>query len=177
MKKNSLLVAAFVLIGLGAFAQRSGGHGGGGGGGGRGGRPGGGEGGQGEKMTPMQILAMLDKNNDGKIDKSEAQNSPNKRFAEKFDSLDVNKDGFIDQEELANMGKPDGNKPAALNAKKILMLADMNKDGKLDKEELSQKNDKYLLKNFDRIDLNADGFLNKKELSKFVKASKKIPQG
>ena len=173
MKKNRLLVAAFILIGLGAFAQRPGGGGGGG-------RPGGGQGrsggGQEEKMTPMQILAKLDKNNDGKIDKSEAENSPNKRFAENFERIDVNKDGFIDQKELANMGKPDANKPAALNAKKILKLADMNKDGKLDKEELIQKNDKNLLKNFDRIDLNADVFLNKKELSKFAKATKAMPQ-
>jgi len=164
MQKKSLMFAAMVLVGMGAYAQRPGGGGGGQGGG----RPQG----QGERPSAAQMMAMLDKNNDGKIDKTEASNSPNKRFAENFDRLDANGDGFIDQAELSNMGRPNGEKPKAVNAKSALKDMDANKDGKLDKEEVSQKNNKALVKSFDKIDTNADGFLDKSELDAFAKETK-----
>ena len=87
------MTGAMILVGIGACVQLLGGGSGGG-------RPDG----QGEKPSAAQIMAMLDKNNDGKIDKAEASNSPNKRFAEIFDRIDVNSDGSIDQVEENQIG-------------------------------------------------------------------------
>ncbi len=46
-------------------------------------------------LTPKQVIAMMDKNNDGKISKSES----NAELQPFFNEIDVNEDGFVDEKE------------------------------------------------------------------------------
>ena len=54
------------------------------------------------RPDPTQMLAQMDANKDGKLDKTEVKGP----MAENFSSFDTNNDGFITLEELKNAPKP-----------------------------------------------------------------------
>ncbi|MGE3804390.1 MAG: EF-hand domain-containing protein [Gemmataceae bacterium] len=112
------------------------------------------------KGNAADFIKRFDKNNDGKIDKSEAP----ERMAQFFDRIDANKDGKLDEKEvdqmLQRLRQNAGNPGEFL--KRAMEKLDANKDGKISKAEAKGP----LEQNFDRLDANKDGFLDKDELSK-----------
>lgn len=61
------------------------------------------EGGKRKPPKPEEIVKRLDKDNDGKISKEEADGAPRGRMKEHFDDIDANKDGFIEAQELKDV--------------------------------------------------------------------------
>ena len=123
---------------------------------------------QNNKPNPDQVIARLDTNSDGKINKEEAAQAQRGNIAENFDYLDSNKDGYIVLEELN--ARPSGNSNKQMrkpSPEKIFEMLDNNKDGQLDKLEVAAKNKGNLEENFSRIDANTDDFISMEELNAF----------
>jgi hypothetical protein len=99
---------------------------------------------------------QLDKNGDGKIDRSEAAAAP--RLAERFDRLDADKDGTITAAELkaAHGGKRG-------DARRGWMGADTDKDGRISKAEAAAN--PKLAERFARMDANHDGYLDRTDFA------------
>jgi Ca2+-binding EF-hand superfamily protein len=125
-----------------------------------------------EAMVDM-ILQRMDKNNDGKISRAEAEG----RIAENFDRIDTNKDGFLDRKELlemarriaANMGdrRPMMNPGAGIPGRpdpNDFDALDKNADGRLTRDELKGTRFAEL---FDEIDTDKDGKIDPKEWAAF----------
>ena len=123
--------------------------------------------------NPDQIIAKLDTNFDGKIDKMEASQAQRGRLAESFNELDINNDGYIDKEELANMGaRKSTKKPNKPSPEEIFAIVDYNKDGLLDDFEVAAKDKGNLQENFRKIDTDTDGYISMEELKAFQELEK-----
>lgn len=155
MKTRSSIVAAFAIIALAAGCSASSQPGPG--------EPSGGEDdGQTEAMgTGLAaqggprggMFVQADKDNDGKVTLTEA----NQASAAKFAVADGNRDGFLDPTELAALKPPrGGHGPGHAGPAKH----DKNGDGKLTKEEAPPP----LQQHFDEVDTNKDGSLDQQEL-------------
>lgn len=164
MKNNNLKTTITIfsmLLCFGIFAQ-------GPPGGGQGGRNGGQRGGQqgGGKPDAAQILEMLDKDNNDKIDKDEASNARRGKISEDFDEIDTNEDGFIDLEELKT-SLNNRKKTKNVSPKKLIKEIDDNGDGTLNELEVAAMDKRQLSKNFKDIDTNQDNELDLEELKVF----------
>lgn len=117
---------------------------------------------------------MLDANQDGVIDRSEAAKHP--RLAEKFDQLDLNKDGRLERSELRQArakrdrrgGKDDRGHARMRHAgmgghggMARYIALDTDGDGRISKLEADASR---LAKRFADIDSNRDGYLVRSEL-------------
>ena len=121
------------------------------------------------KPDPDQVIARLDTNSDGKIDKEEALKAQRGNLAENFDNLDSNKDGYVVLEELEARGAS-GNKnkqKGKPSPEKVFEMVDNNKDGQLDKLEVAAKDRGRLEENFASIDTNSDDAISMEELKYF----------
>lgn len=136
-------------------------------GGGQGGRQGGNRPEQREKPNASKILAMLDTNDDNKIDRDEAANDKRGKISEGFSQIDSNEDGFIDLEELE--ASLNNRKPKRVSAKKMLKEIDDDGSGTLNELEVAAKKNRTLLVKFSEIDTNDDGELDIDELKAFYK--------
>lgn len=132
-----------------------------------------GRGKQHNKPNPDQVIARLDANNDGKIDKEEASKAAKGSLVENFDNLDSNNDGYIVLEEF-NV-RTTGNKNKQMrkpSPEKVFEMVDNNKDGQLDKLEVAAKGSGNLEDNFSKIDTNLDDAISMDELKSFRSSNK-----
>ncbi len=121
------------------------------------------------KLILKQIMKM-DKDEDGKIAKKEAQG----RLASGFDRVDQNSDGFLDQKEINGLvqrimafqqnrtgpGRAPGRVPPDFDA------LDANADGRLTREELQKT---PFAQQFTQMDTNNDDRLTKREFEDHLK--------
>lgn len=121
------------------------------------------------------IMRRLDKNDDGRLDKSEM---PGERLG-KFADADSSGDGFVDQRELiaAMMamrgrmqdrqqgGSPERGDNLAGRVTRNMMEMDANKDGRLNADEAAPR----LKSRFSDVDRNGDGYLDSGEVMRRVK--------
>jgi len=120
------------------------------------------------KPDPDQVIARLDTNNDGKIDKEEASQAPRGKLAENFDKLDSNNDGYLVLEELEARASGNKNKQKGKpSPEKVFEMVDNNNDGQLDKLEVASKDRGRLEENFASIDTNSDDVISMEELKAF----------
>ena len=133
----------------------------------------------GGQVSAKQIISALDSNQNGTLEKSEANDELRPYFAQH----DKNGDGAIDETEarvIANYvnGKmkqstltestPEDTlegKKGGYTASQIVAFLDKNKDGKISISEASNE----LKPNFQYIDTNQDGFIDKNEAETMVK--------
>ena len=118
-----------------------------------------------KQASVEEVFEKRDKNEDGKLEKSELIGLISNDF-EKFDTDD---DGFISKKELADSDalsskgkrqrgkRQSGDRP---DPAQMMEHMDSNKDGKLSKEEVRGP----LARHFSKIDSNNDGFISKEEL-------------
>ncbi|VAX41863.1 hypothetical protein MNBD_PLANCTO02-2900 [hydrothermal vent metagenome] len=114
-----------------------------------------------------RMFKKFDKNNDGKIQKTELP----ERIQERFDRMDANNDGVLDKEEIKKMrgrrGRPKGmrngkKKDSSGRVKRIMEKLDKDGDGKIQRAEAGKR----LEKHFDKLDTNGDGQLEPGEIKK-----------
>ncbi len=117
-----------------------------------------------ERMR-ADFFARVDTNKDGKISRSEAEaNAP--RLAVLFDAIDTNKDGQLTQEELDAFHKKMREAGIAEHQHRLdarFARLDVNKRGYLTRADV--KGDRFLERNFDKIDTNKDGKISKAEFA------------
>ncbi len=101
---------------------------------------------------PEKAFNLLDKNDDGRISKKEAEQAPVKHLSENFDKLDTNADGYIEKSEFR--------KRMELRKKEMMERVDTNKDGKISIDEMLAIKKKHLIE----ADKNKNGFLEPEEL-------------
>lgn len=112
--------------------------------------------------TPEQRQALqarwkaADSNNDGYIDRGEAQAM--NPIAKHFDELDTDKDGKLSMDEIRN------------SAQTRLHAADTNQDGAIDRAEADASLPR-VAKAFDRVDTNKDGKLTVEEVQALASRS------
>ena len=114
-----------------------------------------------KKESVEEVFKQRDKNEDGKLEKSELIGW----VSNDFSKLDVNADGFLSLEEFAKSAKfqkrnkrgRSGERP---NPDMVMERLDANEDGKISKKEAKGP----LKEHFDRIDSNNDGFITKEEI-------------
>jgi Ca2+-binding EF-hand superfamily protein len=119
-----------------------------------------------------RVLREMDKNEDGKISRDEAQ----RRVRAAFDRFDANRDGYLDKNELRQMaarflaqqaGGPRGGQPqGAARLGPDFDALDKNADGRLTRDELKGT---PFYPAFDRIDRNKDGKITPKEFDAYLK--------
>lgn len=125
------------------------------------------------KPNPDQVIARLDTNNDGKIDKEEALQAQRGNLTENFDNLDSNNDGYIVLEEFNARASGNKNKQMRKPSPEIVFeMVDNNKDGQLDKFEVAAKGRGNLEENFASIDTNSDDVISIEELKTFHSSKK-----
>ena len=120
---------------------------------------------QGPGMTPERVremLARLDANKDGRIEKDEVPEAQRGAFAFMIGFADTNKNGIIDRDEIpailerarqqAQAKKGAGNQ--AEQIAQMLRQMDKDNDGKVSRAEFTSH-----AGYFDRLDANKDGFL------------------
>ncbi len=108
---------------------------------------------RGHRLSHEKVFYQLDKNDDGKISKAEAEQAPRKRLSENFDKLDANTDGYIEKSEFKKMREH--------RKEKMMKRADTNKDGKVSIDEMLALKKQHLMK----ADKNNNGFLEQEELA------------
>ncbi len=114
-----------------------------------------------KKMAVEEVFKQRDKNEDGKLEKSELIGWVSNDFAK----LDSNSDGFLSLEEFSKAAKLQnknrkGRSGERRNPTMVMERLDANSDGKISKEEAKGP----LVEHFDKIDSNSDGFISKEEL-------------
>ncbi|MGE0759521.1 MAG: HlyD family efflux transporter periplasmic adaptor subunit [Pirellulaceae bacterium] len=129
---------------------------GGGAGPGGGGAPGGNRAGGGGRGG-FDLMAN-DKDGDGKVSREEASSMP----AQFFDNVDANQDGFIEKSEADAMRarRGAGGGGGAGGGMRNLMSNDKNQDGKVTRDEIPETMQGF----FDRLDGNADGAIDQAEI-------------
>lgn len=100
-----------------------------------------------------------DTNNDGSIDKAEAQAFHEQRF----DEMDVNHDGKLDHDEISAGMRRDRH---AMGTRGF-MGADKDNDGTLDKTEAEQL--PRVHQHFDEIDVDKDGTVSRDEVHNYMR--------
>lgn len=121
-------------------------------------------------------FAAADKDNNGRIDRTEAQ-AVGERMAKHFDRMDANKDGGIDQAEMAamrhTMGRAGHRMKSAMSYQRGLFVGmDDNADGGVTRAELGSKHKRWS-DDFDIIDANRDGKITGEELRAYHQAKMK----
>lgn len=121
-------------------------------------------------------FAAADKDNNGRIDRTEAQ-AVGERMANHFDRMDANKDGGIDKAEMAamrqKMGRGSHRMKSAMSFQRGLFVGmDDNADGAVTRAELGTKH-KPWSDDFDIIDANRDGKITGEELRAYHQATMK----
>lgn len=111
-------------------------------------------------MGQPPLLTALDADKDGEISKAEIAAA-----SEALAKLDRNGDGKLDRSELGPPAGPRPDAPPATGNGgemflRFAMQADKNSDGKISKEEAPER----MKANFERVDGNGDGFLDETEL-------------
>ena len=119
-------------------------------------------------------FAAADKDNNGRIDRTEAQ-AVGERMAKNFDRMDTNKDGGIDKAELAavrhKMGRGGQRMKSAMAYQRGLFVGmDDNADGAVTRAELGSKHKRWS-DDFDIIDTNRDGKITGEELRAYHRAT------
>ncbi len=66
----------------------------------------------GQRKTPAQIIANMDRNNDGKLSADEVRG----RLKNDFAKVDTNGDGFLTKAEIANAPRPNRNQRGGMQA-------------------------------------------------------------
>jgi Ca2+-binding EF-hand superfamily protein len=121
-------------------------------------------------------FAAADKDNNGRIDRTEAQ-AVGERMATHFDRMDANKDGGIDKAEMAamrhKMGRAGHRMKSAMSYQRGLFVGmDDNADGAVTRAELGTKHKRWS-DDFDIIDANRDGKITGEELRAYHQAKMK----
>jgi Ca2+-binding EF-hand superfamily protein len=113
------------------------------------------------------MLAKLDANGDGAIDRAEAAKAP--RLSEHFDKLDANHDGRIsaDERPKGHGGHHGRGGPGGERGQRMAQL-DKNGDGKFSRDELAGH--ERALSHFADIDANKDGFVTHEEMKAYHQA-------
>jgi len=125
------------------------------------------------KPDPEQVIARLDTNSDGKIDKEEASQAQRGKLAVNFDNLDSNNDGYLVLEELEARSSGNKNKQKGKpSTEKVFEMVDNNQDGQLDKFEVAAKSKGNLEENFASIDTNTDDVISMEELNAFHESNR-----
>ncbi|MFN7213745.1 MAG: EF-hand domain-containing protein [Lysobacteraceae bacterium] len=149
-----LLVALLALAGGTAFAQADG--------------PRAGRGGGGERW------AQLDRNNDGTIDRSEAEAHP--KLLEHFERIDRDGDGRLSRQEVREARQLAQSRREARQSQSRAMQArfrwlDVDSDGTLTLAEIGEAAPK-LSERFGAIDGNRDGRIGREEIRGYIKAQR-----
>jgi Ca2+-binding EF-hand superfamily protein len=112
----------------------------------------------------MQPLIEADKDQDGRISRTEAAQVP---WLEKvFADVDGNRDGYVVRSELRSYHEKMRPQREAERAKRFderFAEADLNRDGKLSRVEVSEKMP-HLSRSFAFMDEDRDGFLTREDL-------------
>jgi len=114
-----------------------------------------------KKESLLEAFNKRDKNEDGKLDKSELIGV----VSNNFEKVDADGDGFLSIEEFEAARKLKENKKGDRrrpNPEEAFKMLDTNQDEKISKEEAKGP----LAEHFDRIDSNDDGFITVDELEK-----------
>lgn len=104
--------------------------------------------------APAGLLAVLDRNGNGKIDAEEIDLA-----VASLRKLDKNKDGQITREEIGGAGASRPGRPESGARQPLFGSLDKDGDGKISKEEAPER----MKERFDRMDLNSDGFIDEEE--------------
>ena len=119
--------------------------------------------------TFEQEFKAADKDNDGSLDRDEANALP--RVAKHFDEIDADKDGKLTLEEIyASARKVAKHMEQERNAR--FESADKDKDGTLDREEAKAL--PRVSAHFDEIDADKDGTVSQQEIRAYARS--KAPQ-
>jgi Ca2+-binding EF-hand superfamily protein len=106
-----------------------------------------------------------DKDNDGTLDRTEAEAMPH--VSKNFDAIDADKDGTVSPDELRNYMKA-GAKRMHDQGVARFKAADKDNDGTLDRTEAEAM--PHVSKNFDAIDADKDGTVSLEEINAFVRS-------
>ncbi len=116
-----------------------------------------------KKASIEEVFKQRDKNEDGKLEKSELIGW----VSNDFSKLDTNSDGYLSLDEFSKAakfrkGKRKGKSGDRPNPAKVMERLDSNSDGKISKKEAKGP----LAEHFDRIDSNDDGYITAEEIEK-----------
>ncbi len=125
-----------------------------------------------KKQNVEEVFKKRDKNEDGKLEKSELVGI----ISNDFERVDTDEDGFLTLEEFKKaprFNRQNRGRRGRPNIDEMMTKMDSNQDGKLSEEEAKGP----LAKRFAKIDTNEDGYLTKDELEKAPKPNRRRGQG